>query len=140
MAPTTTTRSTYRRAQGRALRALGNIDVVADDAGHVGSAEVAGLWRGKAGAMAFSEDSAVGSREVEREPVDVGERELAIGISARAPRRPTHFPRWPWTRASIPGCPESHKWPSALVRGLSERPFQVHEVCDVNTNHFRALS
>jgi hypothetical protein len=28
-----------------------------------------------------------------------------------------------------------NKWSSALVRGLSERPVQVHEKYDVNTNH-----
>ena len=28
-----------------------------------------------------------------------------------------------------------NKWASALVRGLSDRPVQIHEVYDVNTNH-----
>jgi hypothetical protein len=125
-----------------ALPKLGSIDVVAYDASHMGSVEVAGLWYGKAAAIAFSEDAVVGSSGINYQEVlvqlnvnpSMTENQLAMEISKSATTSSTFSAVTLDTRFEnlLHGV---NKWSSALVRGLSERPVQVHEKYDVNTNH-----
>jgi hypothetical protein len=124
------------------LPSLGAVDVVAYDAGHMGSVEVAGLWHGKAGAVAFSEGAIVGASGINYQEVLVklnvnplmSENELAVEISKSATDSST-FSAVTLDARFDTLLHRVNKWASALVRGLSDRPVQIHEVYDVNTNH-----